>query len=196
MIRISRYHPALVALHWVLAFLIIAALALGALVMARMSNGDPMKIEALRSHMTGGTLIFVLMLVRLVVRLRTAHPPEVTARDRHLDRLAWLSHRLLYVAVFGMGASGLFMALQAGLPSIVLGGHGTLPPDLWVYPARAVHYAFSRLLMALIALHLAGALYHAFILKDGLLRRMLFGRRSQGSATLAPAEQPLSEAGS
>src|SRR5690242_14566282 len=103
--------------------------------------------------MGGGTLIVLLMLIRLLVRARTAHPPEATARDRRLDRLAWLSHCLLYVAVFGMGASGLIMALQAGLPSIVLGGHGALPADFWVYPVRAVHYALSRLLMALIALH-------------------------------------------
>jgi cytochrome b561 len=40
-----------------------------------------------------------------------------------------------------------------------------------------VHYLVSRLLMALIAQHIAGALYHTLILKDGLLRRMAFCRR-------------------
>jgi cytochrome b561 len=59
----------------------------------------------------------------------------------------------------------------------VYGGRGTLPPDLWVYPIRSLHYLISRLLMALIALHITGALYHTFVLKDGLLRRMAFGRR-------------------
>jgi cytochrome b561 len=70
------------------------------------------------------------------------------------------------------------MALQTGLPSIVFAGEGTLPADFWAYPIRSVHYLFSRLLMALIALHIAGALYHTLILRDGLLRRMLFGRRT------------------
>jgi hypothetical protein len=45
-----------------------------------------------------------------------------------------------------------------------------------------VHYAFSRLLMGLIALHIAGALYHVVIRRDRLLRRMWFGRRSEAPA--------------
>jgi cytochrome b561 len=55
MTLVSRYHPLLVLLHWILAGLVIAALALGALVMAKIPNTDPMKIEALRSHMIGGS---------------------------------------------------------------------------------------------------------------------------------------------
>jgi cytochrome b561 len=191
---VSRYHPALVVLHWVLAFLIIAALTLGALVMAKIPNTDPMKIEALRSHMIGGILILALMLVRLLVRARTAHPQAAPTGARSLDRLAWASHRLFYVVVLGMAGSGLIMAFQTDLPSIVFTGHGALPQDFWAYPVRAAHYAFSRLLMALIALHVAGALYHTFILKDGLLSRMAFGRRTQPSACLLSAERPLSRA--
>src|SRR5262249_36913572 len=48
---VSRYHPVLVVLHWFLALFIVAALALGALVLVKIPNTDPMKIEALRSHM-------------------------------------------------------------------------------------------------------------------------------------------------
>jgi cytochrome b561 len=175
--QISRYHPLLVALHWVLALLIIAALALGALVMVKIPNTDPMKFEALRSHMSGGILILVLMLVRLFVRMQTKHPAAATAGNPLLDRIAWASHRMFYIAVVGMAGSGLFMAVQTGLFGIVFGGHGSLPPDFWVFSIRTVHYAFSRLLMALIALHVAAALFHALVLRDGLLRRMFFGRR-------------------
>src|SRR5262249_49024303 len=95
--EVSRYHPVLVALHWLLAVLIIAALALGALVMAKLPNSDPMKLEALRSHMLGGVLILALMLVRLFVRRRTAHPPEATTGSSVLDKVAWASHRLFYM---------------------------------------------------------------------------------------------------
>ncbi len=164
-------------LHWALAALIIAALGLGALVMAKMPNTDPMKLEALRSHMVGGGLILLLMLVRLVVRTRTTHPASASTGNPMLDRLAWASHRSFYVAVFAMAGSGIFMALQTGLPAIVFAGDGVLPADFWVFPVRTVHYLLSRLLMGLIALHVAGALYHTLILKDGLLRRMFFGRR-------------------
>jgi cytochrome b561 len=193
MIRVSRYHPLLVMLHWLLAVLIVAALALGALVMVKIPNHDPMKLEALRSHMTGGVLILVLMLVRLLVRVRTKHPAPASTGNPALDRLAWVSHRLFYVAVLGMAGSGIFMALQTGLPAIVFAGDGALPADFWVFPVRTVHYVFSRLLMALIALHVAGALYHALILKDGLLKRMFFGRRVVAAGDVPPvADRPLS----
>jgi cytochrome b561 len=179
--EVTRYHPALVALHWLLAFLIIAALALGALVMAKVPNSDPMKLEALRSHMAGGALIFALMLARLSMRTRTAHPPAATTGHPLLDKVAWASHRLFYGLIFAMVASGVTMSLQADLFRVVFGGHDVLPPDLWVYPIRSVHYLVSRVLMTLIALHIAGALYHTLIVKDRLLRRMAFGRRMRTS---------------
>ena len=156
--KVSRYHPLLVALHWLLAVLIIAALALGALIMAKLPNSDPMKLEALRSHMFGGGLILALMLVRLFVRTRTTHPPVAMTGSSLLDSVAWVSHRVFYGLIIAMVASGATMALQAGLFEIVYGGRGTLPPDLWVYPIRSVHYLVSRALMMLIALHITGAL--------------------------------------
>jgi cytochrome b561 len=185
--QVSRYHPVLVGLHWLLALLISAALALGALVMVRIPDNDPMKIEALRSHMTGGALILLLMLIRLIVRRLTTHPDPASAGHPMLDRLAFVSHRLFYVAVLGMAGSGIFMAFQADLTTVVFAGIGALPADFWVFPVRTVHYLLSRLLMALIALHVAGALYHVLIVKDGLLRRMFFGRRRLEDAGSAPA---------
>jgi cytochrome b561 len=155
--RVIKYHPLLVVTHWLLAVLF--------------------TIEGLRQHLAGGTLLVVLMLLRLVVRVRTARPARASTGSPALDRLAWLSHRMLYVLVFCQAASGLTLAVQAGLPDVLFGGHGALPADFRVFPMRPVHYAISRLLMALIALHVLAALYHTFILRDGLLRRMWFGRR-------------------
>jgi cytochrome b561 len=177
MTQASRYHALIVILHWFLAVLIVAALALGALVMVNIPNSDPMKIEALRSHMTGGISILSLMLLRLIVRTRSARPPDAATGNFWLNQLAWLSHRALYVAVFAQGIAGLTMALQSGVLGLLLGGSPPIPDDFWVYPARTVHYLISRVLMALIALHVTGALYHTLVLRDGLLRRMWFGRR-------------------
>jgi cytochrome b561 len=175
--KVSRYHPLLVLLHWLLAFLIIGALFFGAVILAHTSNANPAKIEMLQKHMGAGVAILMLMLARLLVRNRTAHPAATSAGNPWLDRLAWLSHRLLYVAVLGQAGSGVVMALQTRLPQIVFGHQGTLPADFWVFPIRYAHYGFSRLLMALIALHVVGALYHTFVLRDRLLRRMSFGLR-------------------
>jgi cytochrome b561 len=176
--RVSRYQPVLVALHWLMALLLPIALLGGALVLVKIPNTDPMKIVALRQHFAGGILLLVLMLIRLVVRLSTAHPAPASTGGSTLDRIAWLSHRLLYVLVVAQACSGLTMALQAGLPDVLFGGHGALPADFWIFPVRSVHYVISRLLMALIALHVTAALYHTFILRDGLLRRMWFGKHA------------------
>ena len=181
MTMVSRYHPALVVLHWVMALLIIAALALRALVMVKIPNTDPMKFEALRSHMSGGMAILVLMAIRLVIRSRSAHPAPASAGHPLLDRLAWASHRLFYGTVAAMAISGIIMALQTGLFDSVFFGQGNLPADFWAYPIRNVHYVVSRILMTLIAVHIVAALYHAFVLRDGLLKRMFFGRRKINS---------------
>jgi cytochrome b561 len=185
--EVIRYRPLLVAMHWLLALMIPVALAGGSLVLVKIPNTDPMKVQALREHMGGGVLLLVLMLIRLVVRMRTAHPARASTGNSALDRTAWLSHRLLYLFVLGQAGSGLYMAMQAGLPDLVFAGHGALPADFWVFPMRSVHYVISRLLMALIALHVAGALYHTLILRDGLLFRMWFGRRVLTPPASVPA---------
>ncbi|MFY9839834.1 MAG: cytochrome b/b6 domain-containing protein [Xanthobacteraceae bacterium] len=178
-IRVERYHPALVALHWALAVLIIFDLGIASLVLVHIPNDAPMKIEGLRSHMIGGLLILTFMLIRLAVRTKTAKPAEAPTGSALLDHVAWWSHRLLYVTVFAMVASGLIMGLQAHVPDVVFFGRGQLPPDFWVFPLRGVHYVLSRLLMALIALHICGAFYHVILRRDRLFRRVWFGRRFQ-----------------
>jgi cytochrome b561 len=175
--QVSRYQPVLVALHWLMALMMPVALAGGALVLVKIPNADPMKVDALRQHMSGGILLLGLMPIRLVVRMRTAHPAQASTGNSTLDRVAWLSHRLLYALVLAQAGSGLYLGLQAGLPDVVFAGHGALPADFWIFPMRSVHYVISRLLMALIALHVAGAFYHVFVLRDGLVRRMWFGKR-------------------
>jgi cytochrome b561 len=192
--RVNRYQPLLVVMHWLMALMVPIALAGGALVLVKIPNTDPSKIEALRQHMAGGILLLTLMLIRWVVRVRTAHPARASTGTSVLDSVAWLSHRLIYVLVLGQAGSGIYLALQADLPGVVFGGQGVLPADFWVFPMRPVHYVISRLLMAVIALHVAGALYHSLVLRDGLLRRMWFGKRMlRSSATVASARgQPLS----
>ena len=183
------------ALHWLLALMFTVALVGGAVVLVGIPNSDPMKEEALRQHFAGGVLLAALMLVRLIVRTRTAHPPRASTGNVLLDRSAWLSHRLLYLLVFLQAASGLVMAAQTGLLSLRFGGHAALPSDFWAYPIRTAHFLFSRLLVAVIALHVLGALYHTLMLRDGLLRRMWFGprRAASGLAAAPGGARPSSE---
>ena len=179
----TRYHPALVVLHWLLALLLIADLTIGTFVLTHIPNDSAQKIEGLRAHMSGGLLILFLLTLRLIVRAKTVRPPAAPTGSYLLDGVAWASHRLLYVAAFGMALSGAGMALEAHLPQIVFLGEGKLPHDFWVYPLRTVHFVFAKILIGLIALHILGALYHMIWRRDGLFSRMWFGRRFAMSPT-------------
>ena len=171
-----RYHPALVALHWLLALLLVLALGMGTFVLKEMPNDAIDKIGALRGHMLIGIAIGALMLVRLIVRLRTSHPPAQSAGHAALDRLRNLAHTGLYVLVFAMAASGGATAMLAGLPEIVFGNTmAPLPESFYAYPPRFVHGWIAKALFLVIGFHLIGALFHQFRLKDRLLSRLWSG---------------------
>lgn len=174
----SRYHPVLVILHWLLAFMIIGGLVMGGQVLAETPNDDPFKLFSLRMHMGMGIAILALMITRLVVRLVIARPPEADIGHPLLNRLGGLTHWVLYLVVFGICGSGLAMANMAGLPAIVFGGSGDpLPATFHDLPPRAAHGALTLLLSLLIVAHAGAALYHQYVRKDGLFGRMWFGKR-------------------
>jgi cytochrome b561 len=173
---VSRYHPALVALHWLLALLIIGLLCVGFLVLSNMPNSDPNKTAILVGHMAGGMLVLALMILRVIIRVRSAPPKAARTDSPALDRLASIAHSSLYVIVFLMIASGWCTGF---LIRGVFQPHGEhLPNSFDVFPSFKVHAALATLLLILIAGHIAAALYHQFALKDGLFRRMWFGRRA------------------
>lgn len=105
-----RYHPVLVALHWILALMLILALFAGGVVLEATPNSDPGKVDALRAHMGFGIAILVLMLVRLVVRLVTRHPAPADPGSPVLGLVAQVTHWGLYVAVIGMAVSGMALS--------------------------------------------------------------------------------------
>ncbi|MEH2564750.1 cytochrome b [Bradyrhizobium sp. AZCC 2289] len=176
----SRYQPVLVALHWLLALMIIGLLCLGFFVLADMPNTDPKKLDILVWHMAGGMFVLVLMILRLIIRRWSARPATAATGSPRLDRLASIAHRSFYVIVFLMIASGWS---TGWLISGAFQPNGEpLPSTFAVLPTFQAHAALATLLAILIAAHIAAALYHQFVLKDGLLRRMWFGRRTIVSA--------------
>jgi cytochrome b561 len=173
----KRYHGFLVVLHWLLAVLLIVALAMGTFALKTVPNTSPDKISGLQGHMIAGGLILLLTLVRLVVRLKTAHPAPASTGNAMLDRLAPVTHWALYGLVLLMVGSGVAMSVLAGLPQTVFGGVGSLPVNFDALPPRAVHGIVAKLLILAIGLHIAAALYHQFVRHDGLLARMGLGPR-------------------
>lgn len=172
----SKYNNIQVALHWLVAFLIMFMLLMGTFVMSQTPNTDPSKLTALRGHMIFGGIVLALSLVRLVWRKKSPQPPHAETGNALLDKLGAAAHYGLNILTLLVAGSGIGIAVQAGLPGIVFGGEGNLPADFWSYPARIAHGMLTKLLFALIALHVIGALYHQFIVKDRLFARIWFGR--------------------
>lgn len=173
----ARYHPALVALHWLLAIALLFSLGTGMLVLEEIPNSAPEKVDALRIHMIAGVVILLLMLVRLGLRLGTNRPAPATTGKPSLDRLAQITHWGFYVLVLLMAATGIATSVLAGLPDIVFGGSGDpLPESFSMFWTRTVHGAVAGLLLAVIIVHAGAALYHQFLRHDNLLSRMWFGK--------------------
>ncbi|PFH12449.1 cytochrome b561 [Collimonas sp. PA-H2] len=178
----SRYQPVLVALHWLLALLIIGLLCLGFFVLADMPNTNPKKLEILVWHMTGGICVLALMILRLLIRIRSARPATATSGSPLLDRLASMAHYSFYLIVFLIIASG--WATGWFIRGVFQHPGELLPNNFTTFPTFQVHAVLATMLATLIAAHIAAALFHQFVLKDGLFRRMWFGRR-----TIVPAEK-------
>lgn len=172
----KRYSKIAITLHWIIAVMVFLALFVGGRMLADIDNSSPEKISALQGHMIWGLVVGVLMLARIVVRYTVNRPAPARTGNALLDRLGGLTHTLLYLLVIGMVASGLGMAILAGLPEIVFQGVGVLPASFNDLPPRIVHGIVATILMATIMLHIAGALFHQFKLKDNLISRMGIGR--------------------
>ena len=175
---VTRYHPLLVLLHWLLAVLILGALGLGFFVLAPMQDADPAKIGLLRLHMASGMAILLLMALRFVTRLLTARPAPLAAGGPGLSRLAAAVHYGFYALVLIMVGSGFATAILSGLNLVVFGGVGTLSTDLAAYPSFSLHVYGAILLAALLALHVLAAFWHHYARRDAVFQRMWFGRRS------------------
>ena len=168
-----RYGRTAIALHWTVAVCLTAAVTLG-LWMASLDRGVTQD-NLFAIHKSVGLLILVLMLGRL--GWRATHPapelPPMPAVQRHLARV---THVLLYAIAIAMPISGYVAVTARGRETLFF---GMFAVPQWVEPNRAlahtaetVHYISQYVLYALVAAHVGAALYHQFIVRDHLLRRM------------------------
>ena len=179
----TRYHPALVLLHWLLAVMIVIGLIMGTNVLSATPNDAPEKLFYLKMHMSMGIIIFILMTIRLFIRFFTAKPPAADIGNSLFNKLGTATHYLFYIIVILMGASGLATANMAGLPEIVFGGSGTpLVSTFDDFPPRIAHGVLSSILIILIIGHVSAFLYHQYVRNDKLFSRMWFGNRSSDSS--------------
>ena len=170
-----RHAPVMRALHWAVAGLIIAALVMSAFVMPGIRHDSPEKIDALRRHMSVGLIVLLLTFVRMAARRRTERPCFLSSGMAWADRLARSVHRIFDLLILAMIASGIGMAALGGVFPAVFGQAATLPGGLSALPLHELHRGIGITIFALLALHVGGAFYHQFILRDGLIGRMGLG---------------------
>lgn len=188
--RPTRWHPALVALHW-LTLLLVVAQFLIASPMRDESRNLVERFELYQLHKSVGLTVAGLILLRLVLRL-VAPAPAPANTGRWLRYASDVVHAGLYLCLIALPVTGLLMVSAAPLqiPTLYFGWLAVphpIGPDKVTYELmRALHNWVGNLLLALAAIHVAAALVHVLIWRDGLLRRMSFGRRR----TELRADQP------
>lgn len=176
MSEIKQYHPALVVLHWLLAFAIFAIFFMGAFVLDEMKNDMPEKILLLQLHVAGGASILVLTLLRLIVRVKTAAPAPVVTDSPKMDSFGKLVRQTLYLLTVLAALSGMALAIKADLLAVLFRHIGSLPADFEGYAAHEVHALLAVALIFLSLVHVAAALKHQLMLRNGILSRMSLRR--------------------
>jgi cytochrome b561 len=169
----DRYGRVAIVLHWLLALAILGTLGFGVYMADLPVN--PSRLRLYSYHKWAGITILVLSALRLLWRL-THRPPADVVMPAWQRRSAHATHWALYALFFAVPLSGWAHSSAAGFPVVWF---GVLPlPDFvpvdrpLSQTLKLVHNVFAFLLATLVVVHVAAALKHQFVDRDGLLRRM------------------------
>ena len=173
----SKHYGAIaVTIHWLSAVLIIAVLGSG----FRAGNAlDPViKAQMLSIHIPLAFIVALLTLARLLWwKLADRKPDPVPGTPNWQHYSATTVHWLFYIVILGMAASGIGMLVLSGAGSVIFGSSDGQLPDFWSFKPRVPHGFGARAMVALLLAHVGAALYHHFVRRDGLLRRMWFAKK-------------------
>ena len=172
----QRYTLTAIVFHWLIAVLIVGAFTMG-VVMTDIPGITPTKLKYYSWHKWAGVTVMALAVLRLLWRLFHAAPAYEDAMPAWQKNAAHALHGMLYVLILAVPISGYLYTLSAGIP-VVWFGLIQLPVVIDPNPAlkpllKGVHYWLNMTMAAAVALHVAAALKHHFIDRDGVLKRML-----------------------
>lgn len=168
----QRYHSAVILIHWSVALLIGVNFVLGLTV----DNFPKSWTDAvINTHALSGLAVLGLTLVRLWWRVRHKPPSYPASVSQLVQRLSHLVQWALYVLMVAVPL--------IGIPTLLYRGRGldfglfnlaspvARTPDIF-HPLTEVHELAAFALVVLAAGHILAALYHQFIRKDEIMRRM------------------------
>ena len=170
----AKHNRTAIGLHWITALAVLGLLGVG-LWMVGLPLGL-LKLKVYAWHKWIGMAVLALTTARLLWRWR--HPPPAlpgSLRDWE-RRLAPIAHWTLFALLLAMPLSGWTMNSAAGV-GLYWFGYVPIPdlvprdPDLFA-ALKTVHKVLSRLLIAVVALHVGAVIYHDVLRRDGVFRRM------------------------
>ena len=168
-IQAGRYSGVAILFHWTIAALVLANLWIGLI------------CGSMPVHKAIGITVLVLTLGRVGWRLGHAAPPLPPGTPGWERTAAHATHLLFYLLLLVLPLSG--WAMSSGEKRYPLDWFGLFPiPYLPISPSLAhlgheAHEVLGFVMLSLVALHVAAALRHYFLLRDGVLARMLPGAR-------------------
>ncbi|MGN2406667.1 cytochrome b [Pseudomonas syringae] len=179
----STYSKTAKFLHWVMAAGFIVAWAIGFYSATFLSYNDApeLKYALIVTHKNISTALLFLAFVRFFWRYTHPAPSLPSSMSPLMKKLAHVGHLVIYVALLLLPISGCILSWTSGYPVPVLFAF-TLPAlvgadKTWAPIAAIVHEYLTLGAGFVIAGHIAVALKHHFIDKDGVLNTMLCVKR-------------------
>ncbi len=172
----ERYGLVAVTIHWLVAVVVVGLFALG-FWMVDLTYYDDWYKQAPDIHRSVGILLFGLMVLRVVWRVANTGPKPLPTHKRWEVASAHAAHGLLYLLLFVAMVSGYLISTADGSAIDVFGWFEVPSVTGQIKgledTAGMVHYWSTWAIVALAAVHAAGALKHHLIDRDNTLRRML-----------------------
>ena len=172
----SGYTGTAKTLHWLILALLLVQFVVGWLMPD--IERDTVPDTLINLHLSMGATILIVAIVRLGWRLTHSEPAPYDGLPPWQMWSARVIHWSLYVLLFVVPILGWLNASWRGFPVVMFGIElpaliGKRVPG-WRWTGD-VHQFFAYTMLAIAAVHIAAALYHHFIRKDGVLQRMLPG---------------------
>lgn len=169
----NAYTRAAIAIHWLIALALVGQLALGWWMLDIPKSPPGLRAGWFNLHKSIGITLALLVLLRIAWRARRPVAPDASL-PRWQRSAARLTHAALYASMLVVPLSGYLGSTFTRYPVKYFGL--VLPQWNSEWPAAkelmsSVHYGAVWLLMALIALHVAAALWH-WLRRDGVCARM------------------------
>jgi cytochrome b561 len=174
----SRYGAIAIALHWLMAIVLILLVVLGLYMVSLPDVGfDTRKIALILYHKQLGIFALTLAVLRLAWRVGHALPALVETLPEWQKVIARFVHLCLYGLMFALPVTGWLMSSAAGFPVSFLGLF-ELPdfvsPNEYLFRAYVqAHKWLGYALIGLTLVHVGAALGHHFLIKDETLQKML-----------------------